>query len=143
MHLKEPSWSKDNIETIRGITDSPILVIPKLKNLSDLKTISIENTKFFERLIHKMNPAISNLQRRDLNHVWHPCSQMKDYEEFPPIVIKRGKGIYLYDENGKQYIDMLFPRWVNLFGHANERISKALADQAFQIRTFDFCQLYP
>ncbi|MBB6445165.1 adenosylmethionine-8-amino-7-oxononanoate aminotransferase [Bacillus benzoevorans] len=58
---------------------------------------------------------------------------MKDYEDFPPIVIKRGKGIYLYDENGKQYIDAVSSWWVNLFGHANERISSALADQAFQL----------
>ncbi|WP_286229616.1 adenosylmethionine--8-amino-7-oxononanoate transaminase [Neobacillus mesonae] len=76
---------------------------------------------------------ISHLQRRDLKHVWHPCSQMKDYEEFPPIVIKTGKGIYLYDENGKQYIDAVSSWWVNLFGHANERISSALSQQAFQL----------
>ncbi|WP_078382047.1 adenosylmethionine--8-amino-7-oxononanoate transaminase [Sutcliffiella halmapala] len=80
-----------------------------------------------------MIPTISNLQRRDLNHVWHPCSQMKDYEDFPPIVIKSGKGIYLYDENGKQYLDAVSSWWVNLFGHANERISTALANQAFQL----------
>ncbi|WP_376739649.1 adenosylmethionine--8-amino-7-oxononanoate transaminase [Bhargavaea beijingensis] len=55
---------------------------------------------------------------------------MKDYEEFPPIVIKSGKGIYLYDENGKEYIDAVSSWWVNLFGHANERISAALAEQA-------------
>jgi len=72
----------------------------------------------------------SDLQKRDLKHVWHPCSQMKDYEEFPPIVIKSGKGIYLYDENGKEYIDAVSSWWVNLFGHANERISAALAEQA-------------
>ncbi|MED4204584.1 adenosylmethionine--8-amino-7-oxononanoate transaminase [Neobacillus mesonae] len=76
---------------------------------------------------------ISHLQRRDLKHVWHPCSQMKDYEEFPPIVIKTGKGIYLYDENGKQYIDAVSSWWVNLFGHANERISSVLSQQAFQL----------
>jgi adenosylmethionine-8-amino-7-oxononanoate aminotransferase len=80
-----------------------------------------------------MIPTISSLQKRDLNHVWHPCSQMKDYEDFPPIVIKSGKGIYLYDENGKQYIDAVSSWWVNLFGHANERISNALANQAFQL----------
>lgn len=80
-----------------------------------------------------MNATISNLQKRDLNHVWHPCSQMKDYEDFPPIVIKRGKGIYLYDENEKQYIDAVSSWWVNLFGHSNERISTALANQAFQL----------
>lgn len=80
-----------------------------------------------------MNPNISTLQRKDLNYVWHPCSQMKDYEDLPPIVIKSGKGIYLYDENGKQYIDAVSSWWVNLFGHANERISTALANQAFQL----------
>ncbi|GHH97568.1 adenosylmethionine--8-amino-7-oxononanoate transaminase [Neobacillus kokaensis] len=76
---------------------------------------------------------ITDLQKRDLAHVWHPCSQMKDYEDFPPIVIKSGKGIYLYDENGKQYIDAVSSWWVNLFGHANERISSALSQQAFQL----------
>ncbi|MFT8321007.1 MAG: adenosylmethionine--8-amino-7-oxononanoate transaminase [Bacillus sp. (in: firmicutes)] len=76
---------------------------------------------------------LSDLQKRDLQHVWHPCSQMKDYEDFPPIVIKRGKGIYLYDEKEKQYIDAVSSWWVNLFGHCNERISTALAEQAFQL----------
>lgn len=80
-----------------------------------------------------MNENRSDIQQRDLNHVWHPCSQMKDYENFPPIVIKKGKGIYLYDENGKPYIDAVSSWWVNLFGHANERISQALADQAFKL----------
>ncbi|MEH6942912.1 adenosylmethionine--8-amino-7-oxononanoate transaminase [Bacillus sp. JJ722] len=80
-----------------------------------------------------MNATLSNLQTLDLKHIWHPCSQMKDYEQFPPIVIKNGDGIYLYDENGKQYVDAVSSWWVNLFGHANKRISKALADQASQL----------
>ncbi|GGE61249.1 adenosylmethionine--8-amino-7-oxononanoate transaminase [Priestia taiwanensis] len=76
---------------------------------------------------------LSNLQKKDLNYVWHPCSQMKDYEEFPPIVITEGKGVYLYDENNKEYMDVVSSWWVNLFGHANERISKSLTEQAFQL----------
>ncbi|MCH1624371.1 adenosylmethionine--8-amino-7-oxononanoate transaminase [Fredinandcohnia quinoae] len=58
---------------------------------------------------------------------------MKDYEDLPPIVIKSAKGIYLYDENGKQYVDAVSSWWVNLFGHSNERISTAIAEQAFQM----------
>lgn len=85
-----------------------------------------------------MTSILSNLQKRDLNHVWHPCSQMKDYEDLPPIVIKSGKGIYLYDENEKKYLDAVSSWWVNLFGHANERISKALANQAFQLEQVIF-----
>ena len=35
-------------------------------------------------------------QKEDLKYIWHPCSQMKDYEELPPIVIEKGEGINLY-----------------------------------------------
>lgn len=70
------------------------------------------------------------LQKKDLQYIWHPCSQMKDYEDFPPIVIERGKGAYLYDADGKSYLDAISSWWVNLFGHANDRINKALAEQA-------------
>lgn len=72
----------------------------------------------------------SELQKKDLEHIFHPCSQMKDYEKFPPIVIESGKGLYLTDEFGKTYMDCVSSWWVNLFGHSNERINKALCDQA-------------
>lgn len=76
---------------------------------------------------------LTEFQARDLRHVWHPCSQMKDYEDFPPIVIKRGEGVWLYDEHGQKYLDAVSSWWVNLFGHANARISKALSEQAFTL----------
>ncbi|MFJ7951879.1 adenosylmethionine--8-amino-7-oxononanoate transaminase [Lysinibacillus sp. NPDC096418] len=80
-----------------------------------------------------MNQVLTELQTRDLRHVWHPCSQMKDYEQFPPIVIKKGQGVWLYDENDNRYLDAVSSWWVNLFGHANPRISKALSEQAFTL----------
>ncbi|QDP99138.1 adenosylmethionine--8-amino-7-oxononanoate transaminase [Lysinibacillus fusiformis] len=80
-----------------------------------------------------MRQALTELQTRDLQHVWHPCSQMKDYEQFPPIVIKKGQGVWLYDENNQRYLDAVSSWWVNLFGHANPRISQALSEQAFTL----------
>ncbi len=80
-----------------------------------------------------MKQRLSDWQERDLRHVWHPCSQMKDYEQFPPIVIVRGEGVWLYDEHGNRYLDAVSSWWVNLFGHANSRISQALSEQAFQL----------
>ena len=68
-------------------------------------------------------------QKKDLQYIWHPCSQMKDYENFPPIVIERGKGAYLYDMDGKSYLDAVSSWWVNLFGHSNDRINKAICAQ--------------
>lgn len=69
-------------------------------------------------------------QQKDLQYIWHPCSQMKDYEDFPPIVIERGMGAYLYDTDGKSYLDAVSSWWVNLFGHANDRLNRALTEQA-------------
>ncbi|WP_332647847.1 adenosylmethionine--8-amino-7-oxononanoate transaminase [Lysinibacillus sp. 54212] len=80
-----------------------------------------------------MTKRLSDLQVKDLQHVWHPCSQMKDYESFPPIVIKKGEGVWLYDEHGNRYLDAVSSWWVNLFGHANPRISQALSEQAFTL----------
>jgi len=69
-------------------------------------------------------------RKRDLQYIGHPCSQMKDYEKFSPIVIERGKGAYLYDMNGKKYLDAVSSWWVNIFGHANDRISRVVSEQA-------------
>ena len=45
----------------------------------------------------------SDWSKKDLEYIWHPCSQMKDYETLPPIVIERGQGINLYDVDGKRF----------------------------------------
>ena len=69
----------------------------------------------------------------DRQHVWHPCSQQKDHEILPPIPIERGEGVYLIDSDGNRYIDGVSSWWVNLFGHAHPRLTKALTDQAQKI----------
>ena len=69
------------------------------------------------------------LSEKDLKYIWHPCSQMKDYEELPPIIIKKAKGLYLYDHENKAYADVISSWWCNLFGHCNERISTAVEKQ--------------
>ena len=68
-----------------------------------------------------------SLSSRDLQSVWHPYTQMKTAE--PPIAIVSGKGVYLYDENGKQYIDAVSSWWVNIHGHANPYIAEKISEQ--------------
>lgn len=62
-------------------------------------------------------------------HIWHPCTQMKDHEDFPPIMADRAKGIYIYDKKGKPYIDIISSWWCNLLGHNNPRINEAVKQQ--------------
>jgi adenosylmethionine-8-amino-7-oxononanoate aminotransferase len=72
----------------------------------------------------------SDLARRDLSVVWHPCTQMKDHEWLPMIPIRRGEGVWLEDFDGNRYLDAVSSWWVNLFGHANPHINAALGRQA-------------
>jgi adenosylmethionine-8-amino-7-oxononanoate aminotransferase len=66
---------------------------------------------------------------RDLQRVWHPCTQMKDHETLPMIPLRSGSGIWLEDFSGKRYVDGISSWWVNLFGHANPRINAAIREQ--------------
>ena len=72
---------------------------------------------------------LSRLQEKDLKYIFHPCSQMKDYEKYPPIVIERAEGIYVYDEFGKRYMDCVGSWWVNPLGHCNKRINEVIKNQ--------------
>ncbi len=71
----------------------------------------------------------ANLLARSLQSVWHPCTQMKQHENFPLIPIARGDGVWLYDTAGKRYLDAVSSWWVNLFGHNNPRIKDAIKRQ--------------
>ena len=75
----------------------------------------------------------SSLARRDLAVVWHPCSQMRDYESLPMIPIRRGQGVWLEDYAGRRYIDAISSWWVNLFGHAHPFINARIAAQLEQL----------
>ncbi len=76
-----------------------------------------------------MGKEIENWESRDLEYIWHPAAQMKDYEELPPMVIERAKGVWLYDVHGKKYLDIISSWWCNLFGHCNTIINQAVKEQ--------------
>lgn len=77
------------------------------------------------------SPVSSNAewQRRTLASVWHPCTQMQRAEVVPPLPIARASGPWLFDQDGQRYFDANSSWWVNLFGHADERINTALKAQ--------------
>jgi len=71
----------------------------------------------------------TDLLTRSRSAVWHPCTQMKRHETLPLVPIQRGSGVWLYDFDGKRYLDAVSSWWVNLFGHSNPRINAAIVDQ--------------
>ena len=67
--------------------------------------------------------------RRDLAVLWHPCTQMKDHEAWPPIPIESAEGVWLQDFEGKRYLDAISSWWVNLFGHRHPALNAAIQHQ--------------
>jgi len=66
---------------------------------------------------------------RSLAAIWHPCTQMKSHERFPLVPIARAEGPWLFDFDGRRYLDGVSSWWVNLFGHSHPAINAALVDQ--------------
>ncbi len=69
-----------------------------------------------------------SLTQRDSQMIWHPFTQEKTADL--PIVIKEGKGSYLFDDKGKKYVDLISSWWVNLHGHGHPVICDAIYSQA-------------
>jgi adenosylmethionine-8-amino-7-oxononanoate aminotransferase len=69
------------------------------------------------------------LRRLDLDHVWHPFTQMAEYAEAEPLVVVRGDGHDLVDDGGRRYFDATSALWCNLFGHRVPEIDAAVKDQ--------------
>jgi adenosylmethionine-8-amino-7-oxononanoate aminotransferase len=81
-------------------------------------------------------PVITNLSERDAKVVWHPFTQHHTAPFSIPIV--RAEGVYLFDENGKRYIDAISSWWVNLHGHSHPYIAQKVAEQFLKLEQVIF-----
>ena len=66
---------------------------------------------------------------RDIANVIHPYTDLKTHLEVGPMVISRGKGVRVFDENGKDYIESVAGLWCASLGFDNERLVQAAAAQ--------------
>ncbi|QTR52628.1 adenosylmethionine--8-amino-7-oxononanoate transaminase [Thiothrix unzii] len=72
----------------------------------------------------------------DRQHVWHPFTQAQTAPD--PIPITSAKGIRLYAEDGREFLDLISSWWVNLHGHAHPTIAAAIAKQAHTLEQVIF-----
>lgn len=73
-------------------------------------------------------------QNLDLQHNWHPAGQMKDYEQFKPLVVERAFGSYIEMADGHRLIDAISSWWCKSLGHNHPALKKALQ---LQIEKFE------
>ncbi|MFQ5585955.1 MAG: adenosylmethionine--8-amino-7-oxononanoate transaminase [Thermodesulfobacteriota bacterium] len=72
---------------------------------------------------------VHRLEHLDQKLIWHPFTQMAEWEKETPLVIARGEGNYLFDIHGKKYLDGGSSLWVNLHGHRKSDIDRAVKNQ--------------
>ena len=74
---------------------------------------------------------MSDLSRKDKQFVWHPFTQHQTSGN--PLEIVKAEGVYLYDSEGKSYIDANSSWWVNTHGHAHPHIGDAINKQFYSV----------
>ena len=67
--------------------------------------------------------------RRDAAVVWHGFTQMSVYQDSTPVIVERGEGNYVYDTDGRRYLDAISSLWVITLGHADPDLNRAAHDQ--------------
>jgi adenosylmethionine-8-amino-7-oxononanoate aminotransferase len=71
------------------------------------------------------------LQEKDSKYIWHPFTPLVGGPE--SLVVKSAEGVYFHLEDGRKIIDSVSSWWVNLHGHSNSKIAKAISEQAAQL----------
>ena len=79
------------------------------------------------------SPSKSSLDQLDEKYAWHPFSQTAERNVIPPIHVKTGKGSWLEDEEGNQYLDGYASAWTNVHGHCCKELDEALKNQVEKI----------
>ena len=74
-----------------------------------------------------------HLEEADKKYVWHPFTQMQEWEAETPIIITEGQDCFIKDIYGRWYLDGVSSLWVNIFGHRKKEIDDAIRDQLGKI----------
>lgn len=76
-----------------------------------------------------LKPSAQQLIDWDHEYLWHPFTQMQEWEQNKPLIIEQGKGTYLIATGGKKYLDGTSSIWVNLHGHGHPVLNRAIKKQ--------------
>ena len=84
-------------------------------------------------------PQLSNLAVRDIETLIHPYTQLANLRESGPLILERGKGVFVYDTEGRGYIEGMAGLWCTALGYGNEELVEAAAAQ---MRKLPFAHLF-
>ena len=74
-------------------------------------------------------PTPDTLRCWDRDHLWHPFTAQADWAASDPLIVARGEGVYLFDVEGRRYLDGVGSLWCNVHGHRHPALDAAVRDQ--------------
>jgi 4-aminobutyrate--pyruvate transaminase len=84
-------------------------------------------------------PPLSNLAARDVETLVHPYTNLVTLRDTGPLVIERAEGVFVYDTEGKGYIEGMAGLWCTALGYGNEELVETAAAQ---MRKLSFAHLF-
>lgn len=136
---KHPSLAEQtNPGVIEKLTGLPLLgVIPMLAQPSPQKVVGHLKVQAILRRIKKNQTQtaarLRHLARVDQTSLWHPFTQMDEWQKKEPLIVESADGVYLTDVKGRRFLDGVSSLWVNLHGHGHPALNKALREQAGKV----------
>ncbi len=79
--------------------------------------------------MNKPNSNTDILSKKDIENVFHPNTNLVAHKDTGPFILERGDGIYVYDTDGKKYIEGMAGLWCNALGHGNMELAEAAMKQ--------------
>src|SRR6478672_11849109 len=72
---------------------------------------------------------LTNLQTRDVETLIHPYTNLATFRQAGPLVLESGKGVWVYDSDGKAYIEGMAGLWCTSLGYSNEELVETAREQ--------------
>ncbi|NIP13434.1 MAG: aminotransferase class III-fold pyridoxal phosphate-dependent enzyme [Pseudomonadales bacterium] len=88
--------------------------------------------------LHNQFPP-GSLEAKDLQHVLHPTTNLDQHRKVGPRVHDRAEGVYLWDAQGRQYLEGMAGLWCTALGYGEEELVNAAAEQ---MRKLSYSQLF-
>src|SRR6202161_4058005 len=82
---------------------------------------------------------LSNLATRDVETLVHPYANLAAFRQTGPLIIERGQGVYVYDSDGKPYLEGMAGLWCTALGYGNEELADVAAGE---VKKLGFSHLY-
>jgi 4-aminobutyrate---pyruvate transaminase len=84
-----------------------------------------------------ISPA--SMAARDLESMLHPQTHLGQHHRQGPMMLARAEGVYMYDDQGRQYLEGLAGLWCTSLGYGNEELARAAYDQ---MKKLSYAQLF-